>query len=126
MAHRKVSTPLLSAPRIDLSVEWNALLHGAVVANVVFNEPELTFVEAPGTSNGRSGLGVDWRGVLEGMLPIRMDKVEVRNGCVHFRNFDSTPPVNALFAVCLLAFFGIGHLRFLDSHTVFLEVFYEE
>ncbi len=90
----KLKTPLLAAPRIDLSVSWKALLHGAVVANVVFEKPEFTFVDAPGKGSGQSGAGVDWRAVLEGMLPIRMDEVDVHDGRVHFRNFDSNPPVN--------------------------------
>ncbi len=30
-------------PRLNLSASWNALLHGAVVAHVVFEQPEITF-----------------------------------------------------------------------------------
>jgi len=90
----KVPVPLLKAPRTDLSVSWNALLHGAVVAKVVFHAPELNFVDAPSKGGGQSGQGVDWRAQLEELFPVRLDEVQVRNGRVHFRNFGSDPPVD--------------------------------
>ena len=90
----KIAVPLLDAPRVDLSVAWKALLHGAVVATVVFEAPEINFVDVPGKGGGQSGGGVDWRSELEEILPIRLDEVEIHNGLVHFRNFDSKPPVD--------------------------------
>jgi hypothetical protein len=90
----KVPVPLVKAPRIDLSVSWSALFHGAVVAQVVFHEPELNFVDTPGKGGGQSGQGVDWRAQLEQLFPVRLDEVHVRNGKVHFRNFGSDPPVD--------------------------------
>ena len=90
----KTPVPLLKAPRIDLSVSWSALFHGAVVAKVLFREPEINFVDAPGKTAGQSGKGVDWRAELESLFPVRLDEVQVRNGRVHFRNFGSDPPVD--------------------------------
>ena len=90
----KVRVPLLDAPRTDLSVSWAALLHGAVVAKVRFDAPQLTFVDAPTQSGGQSGRGVDWRAQLEALLPVRLDEVQVHDGQVHFRNFASQPPVD--------------------------------
>ncbi|MEP6881461.1 MAG: DUF748 domain-containing protein [Dokdonella sp.] len=90
----KVSAPFLIAPRVDLSVSWSALIHGAVVAKVAFLNPEINFVDAPGKGDGQSGQGVDWQAQLQRMAPVRMDEVEVHDGRVRFRNFDSNPPVN--------------------------------
>ncbi|HJT97131.1 MAG TPA: DUF748 domain-containing protein [Rhodanobacteraceae bacterium] len=90
----KVPVPLLKAPSTDIDVSWKALLHGAVVARVVFERPELNFVDDKSGAASQSGRGVDWRAELESLLPIRLDEVAVRNGRVHFRNFGSDPPVD--------------------------------
>lgn len=90
----KVPVPLLRAPRTDLSISWNALFHGAIVAKVAFFSPELNFVDAPGNGGGQSGRGVDWRAQLEALFPVRLDEVDVHNGRVHFRNFGSDPAVD--------------------------------
>ncbi|MBE1188210.1 hypothetical protein IH740_25245, partial [Escherichia coli] len=45
----KVPVPFLDAPSIDLSVSWQALWDDhAVVARVVFERPQLNFVDAGG------------------------------------------------------------------------------
>lgn len=90
----KVSVPFLDAPLVKISVSWNELLHGKVIANVVFESPEINFVDSPGKGGGQSGRGVDWRAQLQRMIPVRMDEVQVHDGRIHFRNFDSSPPVN--------------------------------
>jgi hypothetical protein len=70
----KVPVPLLDAPRTSLTVSWNALLKGAVVARVTFESPEISFVDAAGSESAQAGKGVNWREQLEGLLPIRRKK----------------------------------------------------
>ena len=90
----KVPVPLVKAPRIDLEVSWNALLHGKVVAKAEFFQPELNFVDADSKAGGQSGKGVNWRAQLEALIPIRLDEVQVHDGRIHFRNFNSDPRVD--------------------------------
>jgi uncharacterized protein DUF748 len=85
------SVPLLHAPRMDLSLSWDALLHGGVVGRVSFRSPEIDFLDAPATQNGK---GVDWREKLEQLLPIRLDEVRVHDGTVRFRAFSTEPRVD--------------------------------
>lgn len=93
-ASGKVPVPLLNAPLIDVSVSWAALFRGGVVARVVFEQPELTLVDGRGEADSQSGRGVDWRGQLERLLPIRLDEVRINDGVVTFRNFVSQPQVD--------------------------------
>ena len=102
--------PLLKAPRIDLSVSWHALLHGAVVARVAFEQPELNFV-GRGNDVPQHGGGVDWRHKLEQMLPIRLDEVTVHDGEVHFRNFTSKPKVNLVADQLQASIHNLGNKR---------------
>lgn len=90
----KVPVPLAKIPTIDLSVSWNALFHGGVVAKVNFIEPVFSLVDGSGSADSQSGEGVDWRGKLEELLPIRLDEVRISNGTVHFRNFIAKPQVD--------------------------------
>lgn len=93
-ASGKVPVPLLKAPRIDLSVSWHQLLHGAVVAEVVFDRPELNLVDGRSESSSQSGRGVDWHAQLERLLPIQLNEVLVHDGTVAFRAFDTKPAVD--------------------------------
>ena len=90
-----VPVPLFEAPVIDLAVSWRALWeHRAGVAQVVFVDPKLNFVDSPEPAQEQTGQGVDWRGRLDALLPITLNEVHIRNGQVAFRNFSSDPQVN--------------------------------
>ncbi|MBV4490393.1 DUF748 domain-containing protein [Pseudomonas oryzicola] len=91
----KVPVPFLDAPLIDLSVSWHALWYDrAVVAEVVFDRPELNFVDGGNKQNSQTGQGTDWRQQLEKLLPITLNEVRIDDGVLTFRNFNSKPPVN--------------------------------
>ncbi|SUD77372.1 DUF748 domain-containing protein [Pseudomonas putida] len=91
----KVPVPLLDAPVIDLAVSWHSLIYDkAVVAKVIFEQPELNFVDGGNKQASQTGQGTDWRQQLEKLLPITLDEVHIDNGTLTFRNFNSRPPVN--------------------------------
>jgi uncharacterized protein involved in outer membrane biogenesis len=91
----KVPVPLLDAPLIDLSVSWYALIHDqAVVAKVTFERPELNFVDGGSKQASQTGQGTNWRQQLEKLLPITLNEVNIDNGTLTFRNFNSKPPVD--------------------------------
>jgi hypothetical protein len=92
----EVPVPLLLAPGIDLSVSWRTLWndHG-IVAQVIFEHPELNFVDGGAQQNStQTGAGVDWGAQLTKLLPITLNEVRVINGKVAFHNYSSTPPVS--------------------------------
>ena len=90
----KVPIPLLDAPVIDISLGWSALFHGAIVSDVTFERPTLNFVDAAHKADKQSGSGVDWRKQLDKLLPIHLNQLEVDNGKIAFRNFQSNPKVD--------------------------------
>ncbi|MBX3724521.1 MAG: DUF748 domain-containing protein [Xanthomonadales bacterium] len=89
-----LAVPLLEAPRVGISISWNDLLRGAVVAEVLFDGPTVHFVDGVSTGDSQAGTGVDWRARLADLVPIRIDEVRIRDGRVVFHNFVSDPPVN--------------------------------
>jgi hypothetical protein len=52
-----VPVPFFAAKRVDFSIQWNALFHRKVMGQVVMEEPELNFVDAPSEGEDQSGAG---------------------------------------------------------------------
>jgi hypothetical protein len=90
----KVPVPFFAAESVDFSVEWRALFEGAWVGEVVFVRPQLNFVAGPSPARRQDGRGADWRQLVEDLHPMKIDRVEVIDGALHFRNFSSDPPVD--------------------------------
>ncbi len=88
-----VPLPFFSVDIIDLAISWEALWHGAVVAEVTFNQPILSFVDTREDTD-QTGAGTDWREALQRIVPIRINQLLIREGSLQFRNFDSNPPVD--------------------------------
>lgn len=89
-----VPVPFVAAPRIDISVSWSDLWREqAVVARVVFDKPEVNFVDGEGSDDSQTGEGVDWREQLNKLLPITLNEVRVIDGTLGFYNFNASPPV---------------------------------
>ncbi|QJP94410.1 DUF748 domain-containing protein [Pseudomonas fluorescens] len=92
----KVPVPFVDAPLVDLSVSWHSLWYDhAVVAQVKFFKPQVNFVDGGAIKqNSQTGKGTDWRAQLGKLLPITLDEVQINDGRITFRNFNSKPPVN--------------------------------
>ena len=89
-----VAVPLFKAPRVDLSIEWGALLHGALVGKIVVDSPELTFVSAPLPKARQASVDPIWIERVQELFPLRLNRVEVRRGRVRFHDSHSDPAVD--------------------------------
>jgi len=87
-----VMTPLFSAPRVDLSIDWRELFHGALVGEVVMQQPRVNF--ASSTNTEENGKNESWDKVLQSLFPFSLNRVEIDNGEIHFQNPGSKPPVD--------------------------------
>jgi hypothetical protein len=113
-----VPVPFLKAPRTDISLSWREIFRGSIVGDVDFEGPELNFVDGLGSANGQTGRGVDWREVLEGLVPIKLNEVRVRDGTVAFRAFRSTPPVNVSATALSASVTNLTNVRGTDGRRV--------
>lgn len=90
----KIPVPFFSAPIIDISVEWQSLFQGRIVAEIEVDKPTLNFVKGPTKQTDQTSIDNDWTKVVDNLLPIKLNRFQVNNGEVHYRDFHSFPNVN--------------------------------
>lgn len=92
----RVPVPFLKAPFIDVSVLWNELVRGKFVGEMVLDQPELNFVAGPTEADRQTGVAGEgqWRRLVKGLFPAKFNRIEVRDGSIHFRNFSAEPKVD--------------------------------
>ncbi|MFT3701317.1 MAG: DUF748 domain-containing protein [Agriterribacter sp.] len=90
----KIPVPFFAAPIIDISVEWSALFHGRIVAEIEVDKPVLNFVNGPTKETDQTSIDNDWTKVVDNLIPIKLNRFQINNGTVHYRDFHSDPKVN--------------------------------
>jgi Domain of Unknown Function (DUF748) len=90
--------PFVDIPLTDLSVEWSALFDGAIVGEVKFKNPNLNFIggndgndNAPGNQSGED---VDWTKPIRDLMPLKINRMDIEQGTVTFRDFTTKPNVS--------------------------------
>lgn len=81
--------PFIDIPRIELRVQWDALLKGALVGRVVLYQPELNFI-----NKEQAGEKVDWVERAKELFPVRINRFEIVNGTVTYYDFTTEPNID--------------------------------
>jgi hypothetical protein len=89
----KVPVPFFSADVIDLSVEWSQLFKGSVVGEIEILRPQLNFVTGP-EGQKQTEPGENWQEQVEELFPLRINRFEIIDGEIHYRDFTSDPNVD--------------------------------
>ncbi len=92
----KVPVPFLSAPVIDLSVEWKALLHGALVGEIHFERPKMNLVNAGSKAGRQAPLDEPWTQKMRELFPLRFNRFTVNEGEIHYRDYGKSPDVDVV------------------------------
>ncbi len=89
--------PFIDFPVTDLSVQWGALLNGAVVGEVVIKKPKLNFIGGDGetgmSGGNQTGAEVDWVAFVKKLVPLKINRMEIAQGTVFFYDFTTKPKV---------------------------------
>lgn len=89
-----VPVPLYSSEAVDLSVEWRALWNGALVGEVEMEKPVINFVGGSTDAATQTGEDRDWTKVVRALFPLKINRLAVRDGQVHYRAFNTDPKVD--------------------------------
>ncbi len=87
-------TPFFSASVINLSIEWKALFKGSIAGEVITDHPVLVFTKDKVEPKQIIRDSADFRKVLDGFMPLDINRFEIRNGKVQYKDNTSTPKVD--------------------------------
>jgi hypothetical protein len=87
-------TPFFAASGIDLSVEWKALFHGAIVGELVFSRPMIRFTKDKVEPDDVRKDSTDFKKLLDDFMPLRVNRFEVNNGIIQYIDEHSSPKVD--------------------------------
>jgi hypothetical protein len=87
----KVPVPFFSAPLIDLSLQWESLFHGRIVGKIEVDQPILNFVKGPTEETSQTKIDSSWTDVVKKLMPLKLNKFEIVEGQIHYRDFHSKP-----------------------------------
>jgi hypothetical protein len=90
----EVPVPFFSCPEIDFSVEWKALFDGALVGEIDFRRPVVNLVAGPTEEETQTPVDSRWQDKIQELFPLEINRFEVHDGTLHYRDFHSTPKVD--------------------------------
>ncbi|MEO8404102.1 MAG: DUF748 domain-containing protein [Chitinophagaceae bacterium] len=90
----KIPVPFFKANKMDLSIQWNALLHGRVVAEIIVDRPVLNFVNGPSKETTQTSVDKSWIDVVDKLIPFKLNRFEIHDGEIHYKDFYSSPKVD--------------------------------
>ena len=77
-----------------MAVEWGALWHGQWMARVVLDEPAVNFVSGPSRDKTQYGFEQDWFDIVHKLIVIKVNRLQVNGGQVHFADPYQDPPLD--------------------------------
>jgi hypothetical protein len=88
--------PFLKFPETDISIEWNALFKGAIVAEITMNSPEVIYVlEDQKTAPNEESADVDdWTNALKDIVPLEINHFEVYDGTIALVGLMAEPNID--------------------------------
>ena len=92
-----IPVPFVEISRIDLSVHWGALFHGAIVGEVIMERLVLNFATTETASKEKAsqdGSGADWTQTLDDLIPLTINRFEIVEGKISFKDFSTQPEVD--------------------------------
>jgi hypothetical protein len=87
----KIQVPFFSADLADLSLQWKALFHGRIVGKILVEHPILNFVKGPTEATSQTKIDSSWTVVVKKLMPLKLNKFEINDGEIHYRDFHSKP-----------------------------------
>jgi hypothetical protein len=87
-------TPFFAASTIDLAIEWKALFKGSIVGEVVIDKPLIIFTKDKVEPQELAKDSADFKKVLNDFMPLSINKCEIHNGTVRYKDPGATPKVD--------------------------------
>jgi hypothetical protein len=106
-----VPVPFFAAKRVDFAIQWDALLHHKIVGQLVMQQPEINFVDAPTEQESQSGAGAPWLQMIRDLFPFKINSAEIQDGSVHFRAYKTPKPLDVYLSHVNGSIRNLGNVR---------------
>ncbi len=84
-----------TARAIDGSIEWGALFHGSIVGKISADAPRLIFTKDKTDPAKVSKDTPLFRRLLKKFMPLKINRLEIKDGAIHYVDAGKKPPVDA-------------------------------
>lgn len=91
-----VAAPFFEVKKADLMIEWRELFHGALVGQITLFQPKINYVAGPTAEDSQDSIDKSWQQRVTELFPLRINRLQVLDGEIHFRNFYSQPKINVV------------------------------
>jgi hypothetical protein len=91
---KDIPVPFVDIKKTDFSLQWGALFDGEVVGDVTLYSPTLNFATGKSGATSQTGLETDWTVPIKELMPLDINWVEIQNGKVTYKNFNTRPNVD--------------------------------
>ena len=90
-----VPVPFFSAPLVDFSVQWDALLfEHAAVGNMEIYRAQMNLVNGPTKDTRQVEVDAPWAEKIKQLYPLKINRFVVHEGELHYRDFKRDPSVD--------------------------------
>jgi len=89
-----IPVPFVIAPRVEYALDWPTLLRAHIAGTIAFSSPSVNLVDGPTPELRQGPSGVDWRVTLRQLFPTSVNRIDISDGTLHFRNFHTKPAVD--------------------------------
>jgi hypothetical protein len=90
----KVPVPFFSAPLVDFSVQWRALIfERAFVGNIEIHRPEINLVNGASEATRQAPVDEPWAQKIKQLFPLKINRFAVHDGEMRYRDFSHRPQV---------------------------------
>ncbi len=90
----KVPVPFFSSATTDLSVDWRSLLEGKLVSEISLDRAQLNFVDGATEDQRQTAITDEWLEAVKKLFPLRINRFQVTQSEIHYRNFASDPRID--------------------------------
>ncbi|MBL1232010.1 MAG: DUF748 domain-containing protein [Vicingaceae bacterium] len=91
-----IPVPFLKLNEIELSIHWKALMDGAIVGEIIANEPIINFAIDSTGEEAQTGVENNWVQTLRNITPVEvnLNLVTINNAQIYYKDFSHSPIVD--------------------------------
>ena len=110
-----VPVPFVRVDSIDFSLAWIPLFHGNLSGKVEMEQPTINFVVGDTPAEGQLTIDDSWQDRAKELFPLRIARLGVKNGEIHFRNYHADPPIDLMIHHLVLVATNLTNSRKLSK-----------